>query len=231
MSNQPHPADIYETGPTAGNWPNDETRNIAIKYLKDDPTFRAEIVRDMIACIDPEPEREGLKDTPRRVTESWKELFAGYKMKPDDILKEFDGEGYDEVVLVRGIEFHSVCEHHMIGFSGTASVAYIPQDMEYDKVAHKLKVTAGKIFGLSKLARLVECFARRLTVQERITQQVVDALAAKTKGAACVLIAKHGCMSCRGVKQSSAETVTSCLSGVFLDKPEARAELFSLIRG
>lgn len=178
------------------------------------------LVRNLIEYIDPEPDRPGLKDTPRRVVESWKELFAGYSMKPDEILKEFDGEGYDEMILVKNISFYSTCEHHMLPFFGVAHVAYIP----YPSDNHR-------VFGLSKLARLVDCFSRRLTVQERITKEVTLALCTKSLGAACVLEATHGCMACRGVRQTDATTITSFLRGPFLVKPEARAELFSLING
>lgn len=165
--------------------------------------------------------REGMEDTPARVVKSWDTIFGGYRMDPKEILKTFstEGENYDEIVLVKNIDFYSTCEHHMLPFYGKAAVAYIPEGTE--------------VLGLSKLPRLVECFSRRMQTQERITSQVARTLAkrVKCKGAACVIEAKHLCMMCRGVEKQESTTVTSCLIGAFFAKPEARAELFQLIRG
>lgn len=181
------------------------------------------LVRLIIAEAGDDPDRPGLVDTPERVYAMWREIFAGYEMKPSEVLKVFEdgGEGYDEMVLLRNCEFYSTCEHHLLPFTGVAHVAYVPSQVE------------PRIVGLSKLARLVDVFARRLQVQERLTTQVAEALMnhVQPAGAACVIEAAHMCMMCRGVRKRAGEMVTSCLRGVFRTKPEARAELFSLIRG
>lgn len=165
--------------------------------------------------IGEDPSREGLKDTPKRVVKSYGELFAGYNQNVENIFTTFEDDSTDEMVVLRDIEFHSTCEHHMIPFFGTASIAYIPN---------------GKIIGISKLARLLEVFSRRLQIQERICQQVTDALDLHLGclGSACVLRAQHLCMVARGVKKQNANMITSSLSGVFR-KPEVRAEFMSLI--
>ena len=163
-------------------------------------------------------EREGLAKTPKRVVESWEEIFAGYDMNPHEILDaRFNSEGYDGIVLLKGIEFHSTCEHHLLPFTGKAHIAYIPTE---------------QIVGISKLARLLEVYARRMQNQERITKQTAETLMEilKPLGAAVIIEAKHMCMSCRGAKKSEAMMVTSSMKGVFFDKPEARAELLQLIR-
>ena len=163
-------------------------------------------------------DREGLKKTPKRVIESWNEIFAGYKMDANEILDaRFNSEGYDGIVLLKDIEFHSTCEHHLLPFTGKAHIAYIPIE---------------QIVGISKLARLLEVYARRLQNQERITKQTAETLMdiLKPLGAAVIVEAKHMCMSCRGAKKSDALMVTSSMKGVFFDKPEARAELLQLIR-
>ena len=163
-------------------------------------------------------EREGVANTPKRVVESWEEIFAGYEMNPNDILDaRFNSEGYDGIVLLKDIEFHSTCEHHLLPFTGKAHIAYIPIE---------------QIVGISKLARLLEVYARRMQNQERITKQTAEALMdlLKPLGAAVIVEAKHMCMSCRGVQKSEAVMVTSSMKGVFFDKPEARAELLQLIR-
>ena len=162
--------------------------------------------------------REGLRNTPKRVVESWKELYSGYKKDPKKTLDAtFNGEGYDGIVLLKDIEFYSTCEHHMLSFTGKAHVAYIPTD---------------RIVGISKLARIVEIYARRLQNQERITTQVADALEKylKPMGAAIIIEAKHECMGCRGIKKSNATMTTSAMRGVFFDKAEARSELMDLIK-
>tara|TARA_B100001029_G_C15050853_1_gene450615 strand:+ start:726 stop:1292 length:567 start_codon:yes stop_codon:yes gene_type:complete len=162
--------------------------------------------------------REGLRNTPKRVVESWKELYSGYKKDPKKTLDAtFNGEGYDGIVLLKDIEFYSTCEHHMLSFTGKAHVAYIPTD---------------RIVGISKLARIVEIYARRLQNQERITTQVANALEKylKPMGAAIIIEAKHECMGCRGIKKSNATMTTSAMRGVFFDKAEARSELMDLIK-
>ena len=180
-----------------------------------------DLVKGMLEHIEPEQKnglREGLKNTPKRVVESWKELYSGYNQDPKEILDAtFNGEGYDGIVLLKDIEFYSTCEHHLLSFTGKAHVAYIPTD---------------KIVGISKLARLVEVYAKRLQNQERITTQVADALIEHLKplGAAVIIEASHSCMGCRGVKKNHAIMTTSAMKGVFFDKAEARAELMQLIK-
>lgn len=170
----------------------------------------------VLEYIGEDPEREGLQDTPKRVVKSWKELYAGYSQKPEDFLTVFESEGYDELVLLDNIEMYSMCEHHMLPFYGKAHVAYIPN---------------GKIVGISKLARLVDMYSRRLQNQERITQQVAKAIMQylQPKGAACIIEAKHMCMCSRGVGKQNSVMKTSSLKGAFFDKPEARAELMAMI--
>ena len=180
-----------------------------------------DLVKGIIEHIEPDQKgdlREGLKRTPERVVESWKELYSGYGQDPKAALSStFNGEGYDGIVLLKDIEFYSTCEHHMLAFTGKAHVAYIPTD---------------RIVGISKLARIVEVYARRLQNQERITTQVADALENHLKplGAAVIIEASHACMGCRGVKKSHAIMSTSAMRGVFFDKAEARAELMQLIK-
>jgi len=162
--------------------------------------------------------REGLRNTPKRVVESWKELYSGYNQDPKETLNAtFNGEGYDGIVLLKDIDFYSTCEHHMLSFQGAAHVAYIPTD---------------RIVGISKLARIVDIYARRLQNQERITTQVADALEKHLKplGAAIIIEAKHECMGCRGIKKSNATMTTSAMRGVFFDRAEARSELMDLIK-
>lgn len=161
--------------------------------------------------------REGLIDTPERVVSMFDEIFSGYTSSPAEILDStFNGEGYDGIVLLRDIEFHSTCEHHLQPFSGRAHVAYIPVD---------------RIVGISKLARLTDIHAKRLQNQERITKGIADDLEEHVKPLGCAVImeARHGCMRCRGVMKQNAVMTTSAMRGVFFDRPEARAELFQLI--
>lgn len=162
--------------------------------------------------------REGLLDTPKRVVESWSEIYAGYSMDASEILQAtFNGEGYNGIVLLRDIEFTSTCEHHLLLFRGRAHIAYIPVD---------------RIVGISKLARILELHARRLQNQERITKGIADDLEKELAplGAAVILEAAHGCMQCRGVAKQEAVMTTSAMRGVFFDKPEARTELMQLIQ-
>ena len=180
-----------------------------------------DLVKGILEHIEPDQKkglREGLKNTPKRVVESWDEIYSGYEKNPKEILNAtFNGEGYDGIVLLKDIEFYSTCEHHLLAFTGKAHVAYIPTD---------------KIVGISKLARLVEVYAKRLQNQERITTQVADALIDHLKplGAAVIIEASHSCMGCRGVKKNHAIMTTSAMRGVFFDKAEARAELMQLIK-
>jgi GTP cyclohydrolase I len=178
-------------------------------------------VREMLRYIGEDVSREGLKDTPERVRKAWLEMFSGYGHSPGEVLKSFEdgAERYDEMIVLKDVEFTSFCEHHILPFSGVAHVAYLPR---------------GRIVGLSKLARLVEIFAKRLQVQERLTQQIATSinqvLGNNCRGAACVVEASHSCMACRGVKKQNAVMVTSCLLGSFRDDPATRAEFLNFIR-
>lgn len=173
-------------------------------------------VRAMLQYVGEDTEREGLVDTPKRVAKAWREMTEGYRQSPADILSRVFTEQTSEMILVTGIEFVSLCEHHCLPFTGRAHVAYIPKD--------------GRIVGLSKLARLVHCFARRLQVQERLTRQIVEAIQTHLDplGSACIIEASHSCMAMRGIR-TPASMVTSALEGVFM-KPEVREEFFSLVR-
>ena len=176
-----------------------------------------EAVYTLLTYLDSQPNREGLKDTPRRVIDSWDEVFAGYNTDAESILQAtFNAEGYDGIVLLSNIEFHSTCEHHLQPFSGRAHVAYIPVD---------------RIVGISKLARIVDHHALRLQNQERITNDVANDLVQHLNplGAAVIIQASHGCMRCRGVRKQNAVMTTSAMRGVFFDKQEARNELMQLI--
>lgn len=177
-----------------------------------------EAVKTLLGYIENDPSREGLEDTPSRVINSWDEIFAGYHQSPEHVLSStFNGEGYDGIILLKDIEFHSTCEHHLQPFTGSAHVAYIPTD---------------RIVGISKLARIVDLHSRRLQNQERITKNVADDLEEHLSPLGCAVIieASHGCMQCRGVKKQNATMTTSSMRGVFFDKAEARSELMRLIR-
>jgi len=174
-------------------------------------------VRTILLYLGEDPDREGLKDTPKRVIKAWDEMTEGYGLEPETILATaFQPDGYDEMVLCRDIEFYSTCEHHMLPFSGVAHVAYVP---------------SRRVVGLSKMARLVDCFARRLQIQERLTRQIADTMQAvlKPKGVGVVVQARHLCMACRGVMKQRSTMVTSALLGV-MRKPEARNEFLSLVK-
>jgi GTP cyclohydrolase IA len=175
-------------------------------------------VREILLAIGEDPERDGLRDTPARVARAYAEQFAGLRQTPEDVLTTvFDAE-YDEMVLVRDIEVYSTCEHHLVPFFGNAHVGYIPN----------LK---GQITGLSKLARLVDVYARRPQVQERMTSQIADAMMAvlEPRGVIVVIEAEHLCMSMRGVRKPGAKTVTSAVRGSFLESDSTRAEAMSLL--
>ena len=177
-----------------------------------------EAVKTILAYIGENPEREGLLETPERVVRSFEEIYGGYHVDAGPILKTFkDGsENVDEMIIQRNISFFSTCEHHMLPFFGVAHVAYVPQE---------------RIVGLSKLARLVEVFARRLQVQERMTTQITETLmnTLEPKGAACVIQATHLCMVQRGVAKHQSDTMTSSLEGCFRDGV-TRAEFLKLIQ-
>ena len=186
--------------------------------MTDDQRIEAEgLVRRMIELIGDDPDREGLLSTPERVVRSWSELYSGYCDDCKSYTRLFE-VGYDQVVVLRNIGFHSMCEHHMLPFFGNAHIAYIPQDK--------------KVIGVSKLARIVNAKARRLQIQERMTSEIADAIhgACSPKGIAVVVEAQHLCMVSRGTKQHSSQMKTSRVVGVFRDNPAARAEAFSLLR-
>lgn len=178
---------------------------------------REELIYYMLRDIGEDPEREGLMDTPKRVVRSWKELYSGYGKDPKDLLTVFAAGSYDQIVLLKDIELFSMCEHHMLPFFGKAHVAYIPGE---------------HVIGISKLARLVDMFARRLQIQERIGEQVTEALMEhlKPKGAACIIEAQHMCMKMRGVNKQNSVMTTSSLKGAFYSNPTARQELMTLLK-
>ena len=194
-------------------WPERDPRDV--------PDFdldRAEAaVRELLVAIGEDPDREGLKETPARVARAYAELTAGLRMTPDDVLTTTFDIGHDEMVLVRDIELWSMCEHHLVPFTGVAHVGYIPAE-------------TGKITGLSKLARLVDVYAKRPQVQERLTTQVADALMQilEARGAIVVIDAEHLCMTMRGVRKAGARTVTSAVRGI-MHNAATRSEAMALI--
>ncbi|MGI4755719.1 MAG: GTP cyclohydrolase I FolE [Janthinobacterium lividum] len=177
-----------------------------------------EIYRELLRRVGEDPSRDGLLKTPERMERSMAYLTRGYEQSPTEILRGalFDVD-YDEMVIVRDIEFYSLCEHHMLPFFGKAHIAYIPK---------------GKVIGLSKVARLVDVFARRLQVQERMTRQVADAIveAIRPRGVAVILEAQHLCMMMRGVEKQSSMTTTSAMLGAFREQAQTRNEFLSLVR-
>ena len=193
----------------------------AERPVADVPAFdhdRAEAaVRELLIAIGEDPDREGLHDTPDRVARAYAELTAGLRQTPYDVLTTTFDIGHDEMVLVRDIELWSMCEHHLVPFTGVAHVGYIPAD-------------AGKITGLSKLARLVDVYAKRPQVQERLTTQIADALVDRleARGVIVVIEAEHLCMTMRGVRKAGARTVTSAVRGQMRD-PATRNEAMALI--
>jgi GTP cyclohydrolase I len=177
-------------------------------------------VRELLAAVGEDPDREGLKRTPERVARAYAEQFAGLYLEPADVLEATFDEGHEEIVLVKDIEMYSTCEHHLTPFHGAAHVGYIPSE-------------DGRITGISKLARLVDLYAKRPQVQERLTTQIADALMARLepRGVIVVVEAEHLCMSMRGIRKPGARTVTSAVRGLFQTSPSTRAEAMSLILG
>ncbi len=176
------------------------------------------LIRELLVAIGEDPQRAGLRETPRRVADMYAELFEGFDTDPGEHLKITFEEGHDEMVMVRDIPFTSLCEHHLVPFTGLAHVAYLPG-------------VEGRITGLSKMARLVEGYARRLQVQERMTTQIVEAMerVMAPRGSIVVIEAEHFCMSMRGVKKAGVTTVTSAVRGVFRDDASYRAEALQYI--
>lgn len=182
------------------------------------PMNHVDIVRAQLAAIGEDPTRDGLRDTPGRVARSWADLYAGYRDDPAKILGTVFEETYDEMVVLRDIEFFSTCEHHLLPFFGRAHIGYVPK--------------LGKVVGLSKLARLVECFSRRVQIQERMTKQIGEAIEKHLDalGVAVVVEAQHFCMMARGVRRSGAVMSTSFVNGCLRSNNAARAEFFSLVK-
>jgi GTP cyclohydrolase I len=173
-------------------------------------------VKEILLAVGEDVEREGLKGTPARVAKMYAELLAGMHENPKQHLRSVFTEDYDEIVLLRDIPFYSICEHHLMPFIGSAHIAYLP---------------SSGILGVSKLARIVDCFARRLQTQERLTGQIADFIMnnLKPRGAAVVLEASHSCMTIRGIKKPGSVMVTSALRGIFRRDPKSRSEIMSLM--
>lgn len=189
------------------------------KFPGDKDKVRAALT-EVLKYLGEDTNREGLKDTPDRIIKSWDRIFGGYLQDPEDMFTTFEEDDvipHNQIILLKDIEFYSTCEHHFLPFVGKAHVAYIPNK---------------KVVGISKLARIVEVFSRRLQIQERIGNQVTRSLMEnlEAKGAACIIESKHFCMTCRGVEKQNSVMVTSSLRGVFLEKIESRQELLSLIK-
>jgi GTP cyclohydrolase I len=175
-------------------------------------------VKNLIEYLGDDPNREGLRETPKRVILSYDHLFSGYGQRVEDVLKVFEDDTSDQMILLKEIEFYSTCEHHMLPFFGKAHIAYIPN---------------GKVVGISKLARILEIFSRRLQIQERLAQNVTEALMTHLNplGAACLLEAQHFCMTSRGVQKQNSVMVTSSLEGVFRENASVKTEFLALIKG
>ena len=187
------------------------------KKIKKVDTERIEkAVKEILIAIGEDSDREGLKGTPERVGKMYAELLAGMREDPKDHLRSVFTENYDEIVLLRNISFYSICEHHLMPFIGSAHVAYLP---------------SGMVLGVSKLARIVDCFARRLQTQERLTYQIADFImdSLHPQGVAVVLEASHSCTTIRGIKKPGSTMVTSALRGIFKKDPRTRSEVLSLM--
>lgn len=178
----------------------------------------AAAVREILIAVGEDPDREGLLDTPRRVARMYEEMFAGLREDPSQHLQTAFTEKYDELVVLRDISFYSMCEHHLLPFSGVAHVGYLPD---------------GRVAGISKLARVVEAFARRPQVQERLSSQIADMLmeSLEAKGVAVIMEATHSCMTCRGVKKPGSVMVTSALRGRCRSDARTRSEVLHLLGG
>jgi len=175
-------------------------------------------IREMLALLGEDPDREGLRDTPRRIASMYAEMFEGLNRDPAEVLAVGFEEGYDEIVILRDIPFYSMCEHHFMPFHGSAHVGYLPN---------------GRIVGLSKLARAVEILARRPQVQERLTTQIADCIenVLDARGVGVVIEAEHLCMTARGIRKPGARMVTSAMRGHFREEANTRQEFLNLIRG
>jgi GTP cyclohydrolase I len=190
----------------------DKEKNVELKKI-------ARGVKLILEGVGEDPERPGLKDTPQRVARMFSEILGGLKENPAKQLQAIQSEKHDEMVLIKNIPLYSMCEHHLLPFAGVAHIAYIPK--------------AGRIVGLSKIARVVDILCRRLQIQERLTKQIADLIMEHLKplGVMVVIEAEHMCMSMRGAKKPKSSTVTSALRGSFRTKSATRAEAMTLIRG
>ena len=199
--------------------PNSKVRRVVSAKSRRASGRLPEIVRQLLTGLGEDPRREGLQETPRRAAEALKFLTGGYQMKVEDILNgALYSVTYDEMVIVKDIELFSLCEHHLLPFFGKCHVAYVP-----DK----------KVVGLSKIPRLVDMFARRLQIQERLTKQIAETLQERIKpqGVGVVVEARHLCMMMRGVEKQHSQTVTSAMLGVFREQQQTREEFLSLVLG
>lgn len=199
----------------------DDSRPDGFSHTPNFDQARAEAaVRELLLAAGEDPERDGLRDTPARVARAYRELFAGLYTDPDEVLSKTFDEAHEELVLVRDIPVYSQCEHHLLPFHGYAHIGYIPNSQ-------------GRVTGLSKLARLVDLYAKRPQVQERLTSQVADALARRLepRGVIVVVDAEHLCMGMRGVRKAGSTTTTSAVRGIFRSSASSRSEALSLIRG
>jgi GTP cyclohydrolase IA len=206
---------LSASGPTAGDIDSDAALVGAI----DVPRAEAAI-RELLIAVGEDPDRDGLAETPTRVARAYAETFAGLHVDPSDVLKTTFDEHHNELVLVKDIPLYSTCEHHLVPWHGSAAVGYIPGE-------------DGRITGLSKLARLVDLYARRPQVQERLTSQVADAMVARLqpRGVIVVVQAEHLCMAMRGVRKPGTRTMTSAVRGIFQQDSRTRSEALSLILG
>ena len=207
---------VSETLPRASD--DDDAATAAAPASGVDQPRIERAVREILAAIGEDPDREGLLETPGRVARMYAEMFSGLHEDPRQHLKKFFKEKYDEVVLVKDISFNSMCEHHMLPFMGKAHIGYLPN---------------GKVIGLSKLARVVEVVARRPQVQERMTETIADLLVGEleAKGVAVVVEASHSCMTIRGIRKPGSLCVTSAMRGVFRSHLSSRSEIMNLIYG
>jgi GTP cyclohydrolase IA len=205
---------LPDLGPDLG--PDSRTAPFRIRTFDQQRAEAA--VRELLLAIGEDPERDGLQDTPARVARAYREMFAGLYTDPDTVLNTMFDEEHDELVIVKEIPLYSTCEHHLVSFHGVAHVGYIPGD-------------EGRVTGLSKIARLVDLYAKRPQVQERLTSQIVDALVKKLdpRGAIVVIEAEHLCMAMRGVRKPGAVTTTSAVRGLFKTNAASRAEALDLI--
>jgi GTP cyclohydrolase I len=194
-----------------------EENGAPVEAVVDKPRIER-AVREILAAVGEDPNREGLRETPARVARMYAELFAGLHDDPRVHLKKFFTEKYDEMVLVRDISFNSMCEHHLLPFTGVAHIGYVP---------------SGKVVGLSKLARVVESVSRRPQVQERMTEEIANLLIDElgVKGVAVVIEATHSCMTIRGVRKPGSICVTSAMKGIFRSNLSSRSEVMQLIYG